>query len=112
MTSNGKVAQSGSYTITATITGSAKVTGSVNFYDYGNLIVGPVFVVNGQAGMGSSNLTAIGVHQITAEYGGDANNKASSSSAVTQTITGTSTVSIQGTTGPDGHSIPATIGIQ
>jgi hypothetical protein len=112
MTSSAKVAQSGSYTITSTVTGTAAITGTVNFYDYGVLVVGPVSLVNGMATMGSSNLSSIGVHQITATYNGDANNLSSTSTALTQTITGTLAISLEGSTGADAHFIAATVGIQ
>ena len=110
-TSNGKVALGAPFTITATVTGS-NPTGTVIFYDYGNAITGPFAVVAGQAQIGANALNIIGVHQITATYSGDAHNLSSASTALSQVLTGTVPITIQGTTGSDIHSIQATVGVQ
>jgi hypothetical protein len=110
-TSSGKVALGAPFTITATVTGS-NPTGTVIFYDYGNAITGLFAVVAGQAQIDTNVLNIIGIHQITATYSGDAHNLGSSSTALSQVITGTVPVTIQGTTGSDIHSIQATVGLQ
>ena len=106
------MAQLANYTITATVTGNSTPTGAVSFYDYGTLVVGPVALADGQAQMSNSNFDFIGVHQITAKYSGDTSNQASTSSALSQTITGTIPISILASTGPDQHDISASVGIQ
>jgi hypothetical protein len=110
-TSDAKVPSNGNYMITATVTGSSNLTGTISFYDYGNLVTS-VPVTNGKAGIGINDVGTIGVHQITARYSGDANNLASTSTGVSQTITGTLQIAIEGATGVDTHSIIATAGIQ
>lgn len=60
-------------------------TGTVAFYDGLNLIA-VVTVVNGVAQLSTSTLS-VGVHTITANYSGDSTQAASSSNAVTVTVT-------------------------
>jgi hypothetical protein len=70
-------------TFTATVTGSSP-TGTVTFYDGGTQI-GTGTLSGGIATFTISSL-ALGKHTITASYGGDSNNSASTSSALTQTV--------------------------
>ena len=60
-------------------------TGSVSFYDGGNLI-GTATVVSGVASLNIATIQTLGDHVITASYGGDESNLASTSLPVTQTI--------------------------
>jgi len=110
-TSNAKVALGAPFTITATVTGS-NPSGTVTFSDSGTPIAGAFTLVGGQAQIGAGSLNAIGIHQITATYNGDAHNLGSISTAVNQTLTGTVPITIQGSTGSDVHSIQATLGVQ
>ena len=79
-----------SVTFTATVSGSAP-TGSVNFRDASTSISGcAAATLTGSgnirtASCATSALT-VGNHSITAAYGGDASNGASTSSAITQTV--------------------------
>lgn len=77
-------------TFTATISSSGNaclaITGSVQFTSDGVNIGGPVTITNGIATVQDSSLT-VGTHQIVAKYLGDANYLASTSPAITQTIT-------------------------
>jgi len=101
-----------SFTITATVTATKPLTGSIVFYDLGNQI-SSFGLTHGQAQIGWGYITNLGIHQITASYTGDSNNLASTTSApLTQIITGTTTVGFFGATGGDFHSIPVTIGVQ
>jgi hypothetical protein len=68
---------------TATVTGVSP-TGTVTFKD-GATVLGTVALSGGVATLTTSSLT-IGSHSITAEYGGDANNGPSTSSALVQTV--------------------------
>ena len=68
--------------ITATVTGSTP-TGEVTFYDNGVLLgTSPVDATTGKAVYSDSQLAA-GNHPITADYAGDASNKASDSAPIT-----------------------------
>ena len=60
------------------------VTGSVRFYDGGTLVA-TVAIASGSATFSTASLTQ-GVHSITANYLGDANNGASVSGALNQTV--------------------------
>jgi len=110
-TSSAKVAADSPVTITATVTGNAP-TGSVTINAAAESMPWVVPVVNGQA---QAQLTFgnIGVYQLTASYSGDANNEPSTTtSPLTQAVTGTFNLVITGNTGTDTHSIPLTLGIQ
>ena len=79
-----------SITLTATVTGNAP-SGPVNFKD-GSTSIGGCSAV-ALAGSGNSRTAtcataslSVGTHSITAAYGGDANNAASTSSAVSQVV--------------------------
>ena len=111
-TSNASVPQSGNATITAAVTGSSLLPGTVSFFDYGSQVAGPFPLSNGVVEIGSNYLSSIGVHQVTAKYSGDQNNLASTSSVLVQTITGTFPATIQGATGADTHTLQVTVGIQ
>jgi hypothetical protein len=69
---------------TATVTG-AKPTGTVTFMDGLATLSSPVVVSAGTASYSTSTL-AVGSHSIAATYGGDANNGASTSAAVMETV--------------------------
>ncbi len=75
-----------SVTFTVRVTGSAP-TGTVTFFD-GASQIGTGTLAAGTATFTTSSLAA-GSHSITARYGGDANNVASNSSALTQIVNGT-----------------------
>jgi hypothetical protein len=113
-TTNAKTQLSGtSYAITATVTSTSgkPLTGIVNFYNFGTLFVEDAPVINGQAQLGG--LAWLGVYQLTAEYTGDTYNAPSkTASALTQTITGVTTVNIQGNTGGNTHLLQVAVGLQ
>lgn len=86
-----------STTFTATVSGNAP-TGTVTFKD-GATTIGSGTLAAGVATLATTSLS-IGTHSITAEYGGDANNSASTSSAVSQVVGNPSTTtSLSGSTG-------------
>jgi hypothetical protein len=71
--------------ITPTVSGVTAVpTGSVTFFD-GSASLGAVTLTAGAAALSTSSL-ASGTHTITAQYGGDANFTASTSSALSQVV--------------------------
>lgn len=113
-TSAAKAGQSDTIVLAAAVTASKPMSGTVSFYDYGNLISSGYAVTNGQAQLQVSGIFfGLGVHQITAKYSGDANNLASTTAAsLTETVTGSTNVTIMGATGDDLHTLNATIGVQ
>jgi hypothetical protein len=72
-----------SITFSATVTPSA-ATGTVQFLD-GSTVLGTATIGNGAAALTLSNLP-VGSHSITAVYSGDANDTASTSAVVAQTV--------------------------
>jgi hypothetical protein len=77
-------------------------------------LTGEFFVsdANPSAQIGAGNFAAPGVHQLTAKFSGDASNLSSTSPAITQAITGTMYIIIEGATGDDTHLMTATVGVQ
>jgi len=112
-TSNAKVPQGTAFMITATITstGTHPPTGNVLFSNFG-VPMGSFLVQNGLAQISSTFFDTPGVYQITASYPGDANNGASTSTSIGQTITGTLSTTVQGSTGNIIHSIPVNVVLQ
>ncbi|HUL32648.1 MAG TPA: Ig-like domain repeat protein [Candidatus Eisenbacteria bacterium] len=109
-TSNSKVSLNDSLTITATVTGGPTFSGTVTLYDYGVQIAAlPVDFAQPVAHFTNLNL---GVHQLTAKFSGDAKDTSSVSTTLTQTVTGTFSIQIQGQTGDLSHFITAQVGIQ
>jgi hypothetical protein len=96
------------------VAGQHPLTGTVSIYDYGTGRLGPLTLTNGQAQITaeSGGIFGVGIHQLTAVYNGDPENSSSTSSSVSQAITGTFNIQIQGYTGADGHFLNATIGVQ
>jgi hypothetical protein len=93
-------------TFTATVTGSSP-TGTVTFKD-GATVLGTEPVSGGTASFTTSSLSAA-AHSITAEYGGDANNIASTSAPLTQTVTmAGSTVALASSLNPSQAGQPVT----
>src|SRR5207244_1120199 len=72
-------------TVTATTSGAGTPTGTVTFKD-GTTALGTSTLSGGSATFSTAALAA-GTHTITAVYSGDTNFAASTSSALTQTIT-------------------------
>ncbi len=102
-----------SLTLTATVTSPKPVTGTVNFWENGSdkALGLPTKLVNGTA-TAQVALSSPGVHQIYAEYTGDANNQPSRSSAIAIVATGSARAQIQGATGPVIHETSVDVTIQ
>jgi hypothetical protein len=113
-TSSAKVDQNTPFILTATVNGQHSLTGTVSIYDYGTGKLGPLSLTNGQVHttVEAGGIFGVGIHQLTAVYNGDPENSPSTSSSVSQAITGTFNIQIQGYTGADGHFLNATIGLQ
>jgi hypothetical protein len=114
-TSNAKVAQGQSFGITATISSQSNqpITGTVTFFNFGKSI-NEAGISNGQSGTGGPGyINNPGLYQITASYSGDANNLPSTTSTpLTQVITGTMPGTLQANTGADVHSVQVIFGLQ
>lgn len=96
-TSEAKVPQGTTVTLTAAVSGGQSAGGRVTFYD-GTTAIGNADVSGGSAALSVSNLTA-GMHSITAQYGGDAQHTPSTSNAVHQAVTGTTNLQVLATSG-------------
>jgi hypothetical protein len=96
-----------SVTFTAKVSG-AGTTGTVTFRDGGKPL-GSSELVAGSASFSIASL-AVGIHQITATYGGDGNFAASTSAGLLQTVQGATTTSVSVTPNPSlfGQSVTFT----
>jgi large repetitive protein len=74
-------------TVTAVAPGFGTPTGTVSFFDNGNLI-GTASLSGGTASLATTNALTVGSHSVTASYSGDSNFKASTTAnpALTQTV--------------------------
>ena len=87
VTSNPTVQVTGAVTFTATVTGNGGIpTGNVTFMDGANTLGSVAVNVSGVASYTTSSL-AVGTHNITAVYGGDANDGGCTSAGLTETVT-------------------------
>jgi hypothetical protein len=114
--SSTKVAAGTPFTLTANITSSKPVTGTVNFFDMGPGgaglgLVPPVPVVNGVA-QTPATLFLVGTHQIVAQYSGDSQNQPSKSGNLSVTATGTSSVQVTATSGVLLHVVSVQVTVQ
>ncbi|MDE2432578.1 MAG: Ig-like domain repeat protein [Burkholderiales bacterium] len=82
-------------TLSATVSGQGP-SGSVQFMDNGVAIGAAVPLSNGTASYATSSL-AVGPHNLTATYGGDPANQASTSASVALSVQQTSSVTLQAT---------------
>ena len=107
-----------SLTLTATVTattGSGTPTGTVTFLDGATSLGTGALSASGVATLSTTTL-AVGSHSITAQYGGDSNYSASTSSAVSVTVTtaaatpaaSTTTLAASATTATTGDNITFT----
>jgi hypothetical protein len=98
------------FNVRVTPNGAATPNGQVQLYDNGQAYGSPVNVNAGIATFLATNLP-VGVHNLSADYRGDANTQASTSAAIAQAITGTITgVQITGASG--GTTVTATFNVQ
>jgi subtilase family serine protease len=120
-TSNAKVpAVGGSFTLTATVTSTNPITGTVMFSGPGIAFPYPqgVPVVNGVASYTIQTPYAaapysVGIYNFTAQYSGDANNGPSmSATGINEAFTGTTTGTVMGQTSNLTHQATLTITLQ
>ena len=87
VTSNPAVQVTAPVTFTATVSGNGGVpAGSVTFMDGANTL-GSVLVNAGGVASYTTSSLAVGTHNVTAVYGGDANDAGSTSTGITETVT-------------------------
>jgi Pro-kumamolisin, activation domain/Bacterial Ig-like domain (group 3) len=110
---NPKVAAGGSFTLTATVSSTKPVAGTVTFYLESGDISGPVPVMNGMASFVLPNSTSIGTYNCTAKYSGDTNNQPSqTATGFNEVITGSTNITIKAQTGSISHFMSVTINLQ
>ncbi len=90
--SAGNIWQGVSLTLTVNVTGSTP-TGTVQLYDGATALGAPLSLSGGVASLTTAAL-GVGTHTITAEYGGDSNNLAAVSPAITEVVRTASTVTL------------------
>jgi hypothetical protein len=109
-TGSPKVAQNTAFTFTAKVTGLGNPSGTVNFYANGSWF-GSSNLTAGTATF-SASLVCPGIYSVTAQYIGDVSNLASSSSGVSQAITGSTLMQVNAQTSTLFHSVNVTVTLQ
>ena len=103
--SNVKAASGSTVTLIATLSSlRSGPSGTVTFNDGTTALGSPVTVSGGTATLQVSSL-AVGAHTITAVYSGDKNDVASTSTAITQVITGSTSLQITANSGTLTHTL-------
>ena len=98
-------------TLTAKVNSTVPATGFVAFLDGGSTFT-YAQVVNGTA-TATINILSVGIHVITAQYGGDSNNLASNTKgSLNQVITGTTLVNLAGNTSTTTHTTSINVTIE
>jgi hypothetical protein len=111
VTSNAaKVGQFVQVTLTATVTGPGNPVGNVTFVGNGSTLT-TVPLNNGTATV-TTPFFEPGVYSVTAQYSGDGFNNPSSSSPITELVTGTLTFQIVGQTGTLSHTANVQVTVQ
>ena len=109
-TSAAKVPQYSQVTLTATVSGAGSPTGTVEFFASG-FNMGSSGLVGNVATM-TTTVYNLGIVNFTAQYLGDPLNSLSNSAAVTEAVTGSTTVYVQGQTGSLTHVTDLTVTLQ
>lgn len=110
-TSSTKVASGGTVALTATVASKHEhPTGTVTFYN-GTTSLGTATVSNSTASLSLTSLP-VGLNSLTAVYSGDSHNSTATASAVSELITGQTSVEIVGTSGSVAHSIVLPVNLQ
>jgi hypothetical protein len=104
------VAQNANLTLTATVSGTQSPTGIVEF-EANQAQIAETNLVNGTA-TATVTFSNPGLYTITAQYFGDQNNLGSSSSAMSEGVTGTVTIQVSGQTSTVYHTANVTVTLQ
>jgi len=116
-TSNAKIAAGGSFTLTATVSSTKAVTGTVDIFQgplgQGSGIGPPITAVNGKASALVATYYSPGAYPFWARYNGDTINLPSqTTTGVEQVFTGTATANYVGQTGGLSRQGTITINLQ
>ncbi|HVH70600.1 MAG TPA: Ig-like domain repeat protein [Candidatus Dormibacteraeota bacterium] len=116
-TSQSKVPAGSPFTLTATVTSTNALTGTVNIFEghppNGQGVVPPIQVVNGKASAVVTNPFGAGTYEYWAQYTGDPNHLPSqTTTSVEEVLTGTTTAVYVGHTGGLSHQAQITINLQ
>jgi hypothetical protein len=109
-TSAAKIAQNIPVAFTAKVTGPGSPAGNVNFYASGSWI-GVSTLASGTTTL-NTTLPFAGIYSITAQYAGDSNNLASTSAGVSESVTGSTVMQVNGQTSMLVHSVNVTVTLQ
>jgi hypothetical protein len=110
-TVSNKVASGSTVVLTATVSSkNSHPSGTVTFYN-GATSLGAATVSNGTASLSLTSLP-VGLNSLTAVYSGDSHNSTATAPAVSELITGQTSVEIVGTSGSVAHSIVLPVTLQ
>jgi hypothetical protein len=109
-TSSAKVTQNATFTLTVKVAGQGNPTGNVTFYANGGWI-GQSSLTAGTATL-NTTLPFSGIYSITAQYAGDSNNLTSTSAGVSESVTGSTAMQVNGQTSTLFHTVNVTVTIQ
>jgi hypothetical protein len=111
--SSAKIPVFTSITLTATVTSTKPLSGTVTFSAFNDSYPSePVPVVNGIASATIKPFVNVGVYAATATYSGDANNNAATSSPINLALTGSTAVGVTGQTGGLSRSVSVPVTLQ
>jgi len=105
-----KVAPGAGLTLTATVNSTKPTTGTVTFSSQSCVFTAFETLANGTAQVQLA--PTVGICDVTAKYGGDANNLPSQSGALEIEFTGTTVETVDAQTGPEIHPIPVNVTLQ
>lgn len=116
-TSQAKVTAGSPFTLTATVTSTKALTGTVNIFQghppIGIGVAPPIQVVNGKASVTVTNPFGPGTYEYWAQYTGDPNNLASqTTTSVQEVLTGPATIPYVAQTGGLSHQATITVNLQ
>ncbi len=110
-TTGGKGVAGTPITVAAKVTGANKPTGIVDFFANGGQVGNTTLAPDGTAST-TINLVAPGIYTLTASYEGDALNLASTSAGVSELMTGTGTVFVNGQLSTNNRMALVTVNVQ
>jgi subtilase family serine protease len=106
-----KVASGGTVVLTATVSSkNSHLSGTVGFYN-GTTQLGTATLSNGTAALSLTSLP-VGLNSLTAVYSGDEHNSSATSTALSELITGKTSIEIVATSGSVAHSVVLPVTLQ
>jgi hypothetical protein len=111
-TSSNKSASGSGVTLTAAVASRhSHPGGSITFYNGSTALGSPVSVVNGSASLSVSSLP-VGLDSLTAVYSGDVHNSGATSKAISELVTGQTSIQIAGAAGSLVHLTTVQVTLQ